>query len=84
MAVTAFLEVVESENGDVILRRSDSSAGSTEPLVAIHFSAEAREMLGSHLGDIARSMISAGVQVTGQLFASNGMMNADDEPSLLH
>ena len=83
MPATAFLEIVETENGDMVLRRSDSSPGSTEPLVAIRFSEEARAMLGEHLGEIARSMIGAGVQMTGQLFAGNGMMH-DDEPRLLH
>jgi hypothetical protein len=83
MSVAAFLEIVETEDGDMVLRRSDSSPGSAEPLVAIHFSPEARAMLGDHLGEIARSMIGAGVQMTGQLFAGKGMAG-DDEPRLLH
>lgn len=83
MSVAAFLEIVETEDGDMVLRRSDSTSGSAEPLVAIRFSPEARAMLGDHLGEIARSMIGAGVQMTGQLFASNGMAG-DDEPRLLH
>jgi hypothetical protein len=84
MAVAAFLEIVETEDGDVLLRRSDSSPGNAEPLVTLHFSPEARAMLGDHLGEIARSMIGAGVQTAGQVFAGNGMMSAEDEPRLLH
>lgn len=84
VTATAFLEIVEAENGDMVLRRSDSSPGNAEPLVAIHFSAEARAMLGEHLGEIARSMMGAGVQMTGRIFAGNGMMSNDDEPRLLH
>lgn len=83
MSAAAFLEIVEAEDGDMVLRRSDASPGSSEPLVTIHFSPEARAMLGDHLSEIARSMIGAGVQMTGRLFAGNGMAS-DDKPRLLH
>lgn len=84
MSAAAFLEIVETEDGDVILRRADSSPGISEPLVAIRFSAEARTMLGEHLGEIARSMIGAGVQIAGQLYAGNGMLTEDETPHQLH
>jgi hypothetical protein len=84
MSVAAFLEVVETDDGEFVLRRTDSSPGSSEPLVAIRFSTETRTMLADHLGDIARAMIGAGVQMTGQLQAGNSMLIEDDEPRLLH
>ncbi|MDQ8038387.1 MAG: hypothetical protein REI12_13265 [Pedobacter sp.] len=85
MSVAAFLEVVETEEGEFVLRRTDSSPGSSEPLVAIRFSSETRTMLADHLGEIARAMIAAGVQMTGQLHAGAGTISVeDDEPRLLH
>lgn len=84
MSAAAFLEIVETEDGEVILRRADSTSGNSEPLVTIHFSAEARTMLGEHLSDIARSMIGAGVQMTGHLYAGKGMLAEDDTPQQLH
>lgn len=84
MSVAAFLEIVETDDGDVVLRRADSTEGNSEPLVSIRFSAEARAMLGDHLGDIARGMIGAGVQMAGQVQAGGAMMADDDMPQLLH
>ena len=84
MSAAAFLEIVETDDGDVILRRADSTPGHSEPLVAIRFSPEARAMLGDHLGDIARSMIGAGVQMAGQLQAGNAGLQDDDTPHLVH
>ena len=84
MSVAAFLEVVETEDGEFVLRRTDSSPGSSEPLMTIRFSTETRTMLADHLGDIARAMIGAGVQMTGRLQAGNSMLIEDDEPRLLH
>ncbi len=84
MSVAAFLEIVETDDGDVVLRRADSTEGNSEPLVSIRFSAEAKAMLGDHLGDIARGMIGAGVQMAGQVQAGGAMMADDDMPQLLH
>lgn len=84
MSVAAFLEIVETEEGDVVLRRADSSPGSSEPLVSIRFSPEARGLLADHLGAVARAMIGAGMQLTSQIQAGHGVMPDDDEPRLLH
>ncbi|HQV41686.1 MAG: hypothetical protein KBD35_10010 [Moraxellaceae bacterium] len=84
MSGAAFLEIVETEDGDVILRRADSTEGNPEPLVAIRFSAEAKALLGTHLGDIARGMIGTGVQMAGQIHAGNTVMVEDDTPPVLH
>jgi hypothetical protein len=62
------LEVVELPDGEIVLRRSDSTHGSGEPLVSIRFSGEARELLAGHAGNLGKSMIAAGLQMVGQMF----------------
>ena len=84
MSAAAFLEIVETEDGDVILRRADSTPGNSEPLVAIRFSAEVKTLLGTYFGEIARGMIGAGVQMAGQLYAGNGTQAEDEKPHQLH
>ncbi|HEX6592704.1 MAG TPA: hypothetical protein VF050_11955 [Moraxellaceae bacterium] len=82
MSVAAFLEILETEEGEVVLRRTDSTPGNSEPLVAIRFSPEVRSLLGDNLSQVANAMIGAGVQMTTQLQA--GVTVVDDEPRLLH
>lgn len=55
-----YWEIIELENGDVALRKADSE---DEPLVTIKFSDEAKDRLQDQTVDVARAMISAGVQV---------------------
>ena len=62
------LEVVELPDGDIVLRRSDSTQGSGQPLVMIRFSGEARELLAGQAGNLGKSMIAAGLQMVGQMF----------------
>lgn len=75
MSNPELLEIVELTDGQVVLRRADSSAGTGEPLVSIRFSAEAREFLGEHAGALGKSMIAAGLQMLGAIFSRQG-----DEP----
>lgn len=84
MSGTAFLEILETEEGEVVLRRTDSSPGNSEPLVAIRFSAEVRHMLGEHLPQIANAMIGAGVHMTAQLQAGLAAVHDEDGPPRLH
>lgn len=86
MSETAFLEVVQDEEGDIILRRADSSEGSAEPLLAMHFSDEVKELLGEHLGVVANAMIAAGMQTAGQLRMKQlvEMEMEEDVPHILH
>ncbi|MBP75313.1 MAG: hypothetical protein CMK85_02630 [Pseudomonadales bacterium] len=65
-----FLEIVELANGKVALRRSDEEG---EPLVVIEFSRDAREYLQESYIEVAKAMISAGMQAAGQ------MMDEDDD-----
>jgi hypothetical protein len=61
---TAFLEIIEKENGEVVLQKQDEEGA---PLVTINFSAEARHILEEHHLDVARVMMSAGLQAVSQL-----------------
>lgn len=81
MSEFAFLELSETEDGEVILRRSGDSADS-EPLVSVRFSAEARLLLGNRTTDIARAMVGAGVQLATHQMANPEAL--DDEPRILH
>jgi len=65
-----FHEIVELANGKVALRRSDEEG---EPLVVIEFSRDAREYLQESYIEVAKAMISAGMQAAGQ------MMDEDDD-----
>ena len=65
-----FLEIVELANGKVALRRSDEEG---EPLLVIEFSDDAREYLQGNYIEVAKVMISAGMQMAGQ------MMDDEDE-----
>ena len=53
----SFLEIVELENGDIVLKRADSE---DEPLLSIRFSDESREYLPEARLEVARAMIQAG------------------------
>lgn len=55
-----YWEIIELGNGDVALRKVDSE---DEPLLTIRFSDEAKDRLQDQRLDVARAMISAGVQV---------------------
>lgn len=81
MSEFAFLELSECADGEVVLRRSGDSA-ETEPLVSVRFSAETRMLLGDRVGEIARAMIGAGVQMVTQQMGNAEL--ADDEPRVLH
>lgn len=68
MSNPELLEVVELPNGEVVLRRADTSEGSGEPLVSIRFSDEAKAFLGEHASSVGKSMIGAGLQLVGLIF----------------
>lgn len=61
---TSFLEIVELPNGDFALRRSDDDRS---PLVKISFSREAREMLQNNDLEVAKAMITAGIEAVGSM-----------------
>jgi hypothetical protein len=59
-----FLEIVELDDGRVALRRSDDDG---EPLLVIEFSDDARDFLQGQYLEVAKAMITAGMQVAGQV-----------------
>lgn len=69
-----FLEIVELANGKVALRRSDEDG---EPLLVIEFSPDAKDFLQGHYIEVAKAMISAGMQVAGQVMEEDGSIPED-------
>ena len=65
----AMLEIVELENGEVVLRRADSSAGSSEPFVRVSFSEEAKALINGQSAHLGRMMISMGLQAVARAHA---------------
>lgn len=84
MSAAQYLEVVQTEDGDVLLRRSDADAASAEPLVALRFSPEVRAMLGEHLNEVAMAMLGAGMRATTALAQRQAAGVADEAPRRLH
>lgn len=62
---TSFLEIVELENGDVVLQSEDDSGSA--PMVRIAFSEEAKSYMQGREVDVARVMIHAGLQAVSQV-----------------
>jgi len=77
---SAFLEIVEQEDGEFILKRMDED----EALVTIQFSKEVSAYLREHQVDVAKAMIGAGVQTAS--LKSKAAQQADEEeiPSTVH
>lgn len=62
--MAAVFEIVELDDGDVALKRSD---GEGEPLVRITFSGDAKASFPQQHLEIAGAMIEAGVRKVGEL-----------------
>jgi hypothetical protein len=76
-----YWEIIELANGEVALRRADSN---DDPLLIIRFSDEAKERLKDQRLDVARAMISAGVQVATDIEASDDESAFDQQDGILH
>lgn len=72
---SAFLEIVEMPNGDIVLQRSDEDG---DPLVVIKFSEESRVYLMDGTLEVARAMIQAGIQAAAQM-ADQGEIELGEE-----
>ncbi|MBS7326083.1 MAG: hypothetical protein KIG85_05620 [Thiopseudomonas sp.] len=66
----ALLEIVELQDGRIVLRRADEE----NPLVTLTFSGEARDFLHEHYIDVARIMLHAGLE------AASHLTGDDDSP----
>jgi hypothetical protein len=62
---SAFYEIVEMEDGDIALLKSNDK--SDEPLVRVRFSQESNEYLGAARFEVARVMIEAGLDAVADL-----------------
>lgn len=69
-----FLEIVELDDGRVALRRSDDDG---EPLLVIEFSDDARDFLQGQYLEVAKAMITAGMQVAGQVMEDDESIPED-------
>ena len=80
---SSFLEIVELDNGDIVLRRAEEES---EPLVIIQFSEESRGYLRDATLEVARAMIQAGIQAAAM--AEQGELELeefeDERPRILH
>lgn len=83
MSTAHHLEVVQTEDGEVLLRRGGDAAGEAEPLVVLRFSPEVRAMLGDHLNEVALAMLGAGMRATSAL-AQRQAVGDGGAPRLLH
>ncbi len=66
------LEIIELENGEMAIRNADSDA---EPMIKVNFSEELREKLSGQYLDVARVMLTAGIQMV----ADSGLDLSDEE-----
>jgi len=62
--MSTLYEIVELENGDVALQRSDESG---EPLLKIKFSEESIFFLSEAKFDVAKAMIEAGLEAVSDI-----------------
>lgn len=60
----SYLEIVEMDDGEIVLQRADDDS---EPLVRIYFSDESRDYMMDKSLDVARVMIQAGMQAVAEL-----------------
>lgn len=75
---TSFLEIIELPDGRIALRRGEDE----EVLVTLDFSADAKDFLQGHHVEVAKAMLSVGVQMAGRL--AEGELDSDDQPRVLH
>lgn len=75
-----FLEIIELADGTVALRRPDEEG---KPLLTIEFSEEARDFLQGNYVEVAKTMISAGMQMAGQIMEEDPDLEFD-EHRVLH
>lgn len=74
------LEIVELEEGELAIRNPDSQA--TEPMIKVNFSEEIKEKLNDQYLDVARVMLTAGIQMMADtgLDLSDKIETVEEEP----
>lgn len=61
---SSLLEIVELEDGEIVLRRADEDS---EPLLSIRFSKESGQHINEGRLEIAKAMIEAGMDAAGDI-----------------
>ena len=75
---TSFLEIVELPDGRIELRRAEDEGS----LVTLNFSEDAKAFLQGQHVEVAKAMLSVGVQMAGRL--AEGELENDEGPRILH
>jgi len=75
---TSFLEIVELPDGRIELRRAEDEGS----LVTLDFSEDAKAFLQGQHVEVAKAMLSVGVQMAGKLV--EGEIDRDEGPRVLH
>lgn len=75
---TSFLEIVELPDGRIELRRAEDEGS----LVTLNFSEDAKAFLQGQHVEVAKAMLSVGVQMAGRLV--EGDLNKEEGPRVLH
>lgn len=75
---TSFLEIVELPDGRIELRRAEDEGS----LVILDFSEDAKVFLQGQHVEVAKAMLSVGVQMAGRL--AEGEQEKEDGPRVLH
>lgn len=80
--VEKIMELLQLENGDIVLRDSESK---DEPLMTLSFSEELEKMVQGAKLDIAKVMLEAGIRRHQEiLFASEQEQTKQSDGGLLH
>ena len=69
---TAFLEIVELADGRVVLRRAEDE----KLLLTLEFSKETKRFLQGQYLDVAKAMLSVGLQMAGDLINGDNAKDA--------
>ena len=77
---TSFLEIVELPDGRIELRRADDEGS----LVTLNFSEDAKVFLNGQHVEVAKAMLSVGVQMAGKMAEGDMSIDADESPRVLH
>ena len=75
---TSFLEIVELPDGRIALRRAEDE----EALVVLDFSEDAKAFLQGQHVEVAKAMLSVGVQMAGRMV--EGEFEKEEGPRVLH
>ncbi|WP_104154843.1 hypothetical protein [Pokkaliibacter plantistimulans] len=80
---TKVLEIVELENGEMLLQLHDEDE--VVPLIKLQVVSEMRDFLGEQYLEMARGMLSSGVQaLTEKLAERQAVEVGSDAPRILH